>query len=153
MQSWIGLIGVLAGGGIAILGQLVSRRTERRDELITLFFEQSAQLVALSEDYRNRIWKERRLELQGRVSEWDLREYRLAEARLKILCGDSRVIELIGKLNRTGVALGRAWRNPQRSGEEVEAAWQQNKEALDEFIDASRRLMEQGRVKRMRRLG
>jgi hypothetical protein len=152
MQGWIGVIGALAGGAIALLGQYGFRLADRRDELTALFLEQCAQLVALSEDYRNRVWEERRLGLQGPVSEWRLGDYRLAEARVKILCLDARLLETLEQLRETGVTLGKAWRHAQGDDQEVEMAWRRHREALDQFVEASSAVIERVRIKRGRRV-
>jgi hypothetical protein len=55
MASWIGLVGALAGASIALLGQYTFKKLERRHGNLALLYEQCAQLVALSEDFRNRL--------------------------------------------------------------------------------------------------
>jgi len=150
MQGWIGIIGVLAGGGIALLGQYRLRLADKRDELTALFLEQCAQLVALSEDYRNRVWEERRLSLQGRVAEWRLGDYRLAEARVKILCRDAQLRDALKHLNEAGGSLGKVWRPAGDEDEQVETAWRTHREALNRFMEASGVVIERGRIKRER---
>ena len=59
MAAWIGLLGVLAGALIAFGGQYLMRRDERQERNITLLLEQCAVIVALSYDFRNRVWEER----------------------------------------------------------------------------------------------
>jgi hypothetical protein len=152
MQGWIGIIGALAGGGIALLGQYGIRLADRRDKLAALFLEQCAQLVALAEDYRNRVWEERRLDLQGRVSEWRFGDYRLAAARIAIICRDTRLREALEQLNEAAKSLGKAWRPTERKDEQVEIAWRRHREALDQFIEASGAVIEPGSIKRGHRI-
>jgi hypothetical protein len=59
MEVWIGVIGAAVGAIIALLGQYISNRLERRAKDAALILDQCAQLIALSEDYRNRVWQER----------------------------------------------------------------------------------------------
>jgi hypothetical protein len=103
MTSWIGLIGVLAGASIALLGQYTFKRLERRHADVALLFEQCAQLVALSNDFRNRLWEERKLGRKNAVAEWNISDHRLAEARIRILCTDVRLISALDRLvHRSG---------------------------------------------------
>lgn len=59
MATWVGLIGVLAGALIAFVSQYLVGRSERQERNEALLLEQCALLIALSEDYRNRVWEER----------------------------------------------------------------------------------------------
>jgi len=90
MEAWIGLAGVIAGAAIALGGQYLTRRSEQRERLTTVLLEQCATVVALSEDFRNRVWEERNQLAENVVAKWDLAAYRLAEARLRILCRAGR---------------------------------------------------------------
>ncbi|MGH8836276.1 MAG: hypothetical protein ACRDWG_14955 [Actinomycetes bacterium] len=137
MEVWIGLIGALAGGAIALLGQYGLRRSERQDVRTMMLLEQCAQLVARSEDYRNRVWEERRLGVRGAVSAWGLSEFRLAEARLKILRRDAEVLKSLQRLQKTGEGQGKAWRPDGSDNEAVEAAWRGHQVALDDFVRLS----------------
>ena len=91
MAEWIGLAGVVAGAVIAFGGQYLLRRAERQDRNDALLLEQFAIIIALSEDYRNRVWEERNQVANSVVNAWDLGTYRLAEARLRVLSRDSAV--------------------------------------------------------------
>ena len=51
------LIGALAGASVAWAAQYVTRRSEVRERQGNLLLEQCALIVALSEDYRNRVWE------------------------------------------------------------------------------------------------
>ena len=52
------LAGVAAGALIAFGGQYLLRRGERHEPNDALLLEQFALVIALSEDYRNRVWEE-----------------------------------------------------------------------------------------------
>src|SRR5450631_2550418 len=110
MSAWIGLVGVVAGAFVALISQYLVRNSEARERKDALLLEQLAVLVALSEDYRNRVWEERAKVATGVVAAWDLGTYRLAEARLRILCQDSNVLSALASLKKTGAELGRSWR-------------------------------------------
>jgi hypothetical protein len=88
----------------------VRRNSEARERFGTLLLEQYAQVVALSEDFRNRVWEERNNLNSDVVAQWDLPSFRLAEARVKILCRVPSVLSALHTVNQTGIALGRAWR-------------------------------------------
>jgi hypothetical protein len=44
-----------------------------------VLLDQRAQLIALSEDYRNRVWEERNLAANDVVAQWNIGVFRLAE--------------------------------------------------------------------------
>ena len=134
MEIWIGVIGAIAGGAIALLGQYGLRRSERQDARTMMLLEQCAQLVARSEDYRNRVWEERRLGARDAVSAWDLSEFRLASARLKLLCRDADVLKSLQRLHKAGEDLGKAWRPAAGDSDAVDAAWRGHRIALDDFV-------------------
>ena len=135
MTSWIGLIGVLAGAGIALLGQYTLRRLERRHADVALLFEQCAQLVALSNDFRNRLWEERKLGRRNAAAEWNLSDHRLAEARIKILCTDPRMVSAVDRLTFTGRELGKIWRLSRTESDALQRAWVANKMAVEAFVE------------------
>ena len=137
VNAWMGLIGALAGATIAFVGQYAMTRSARRERETALLLEQCAQLIALSEDYRNRIWEERRLGATNVVVSWNLGDYRLAEAKLKLLCSDTRVLQAVEQLRETGVELGKAWRMAAPEAGELDAAWQRNLRSLSDFIQVS----------------
>ena len=110
MAEWIGLAGVVAGAVIAFGGQYLLRRAERQDRNDALLLEQFAIIIALSEDYRNRVWEERNQVANSVVNAWDLGTYRLAEARLRVLSRDSAVVAALKVLHEAGTQLGKAWR-------------------------------------------
>ncbi|MDQ2883316.1 MAG: hypothetical protein M3Y48_19655 [Actinomycetota bacterium] len=137
MEAWIGVIGAVVGAVIALLGQYISNRSERRARDAALLLDQCAHLIALSEDYRNRVWEERNLVANGVVAEWNIGEFRLAEARLKILCKDKASVAAIGRLQSTGQELGKAWRLERSESEALDAAWRNHREALNNFSQIS----------------
>lgn len=119
MQAWIGLVGVIAGAVIALSGQYLTRRSEVRERQQTLLLEQCALVTALAEDFRNRVWEERNQVAEGVVARWDLGAYRLAQARLRILCDETGVLSALQVLSEAGGNLGRIWRYgyPPRAGQ------------------------------------
>ena len=141
MEAWVALIGAVAGATIAIAGQYVVRRSEARERASTLLLEQCAQLVALSEDYRNRVWEERHNLSNEAVAAWDLSAYRLAEARLRLLCRTPSVLSALDNLRRSGIALGSAWRLSNTESPDVEQAWKVHRDALNDFIEASSKIV------------
>lgn len=141
MQAWAGLVGVVAGAVLALLGQHFLRRSDARERLGLLLLEQCSFLIASSEDYRNRIWEERKSLSSTAVAEWDLGAYRLAQARLKVLCHDRAVRCALAELQEAGIALGRSWRLTRQDGPEVQEAWQRHRSALEGFMDVSSRLV------------
>ena len=90
-------------------------------------------LIALSQDFRNRVWEERKLGLGGQVAQWDLASFRLSEARLRILCRDQDVLAAAAVLRKSGGNLGRLWRLTAHTEDEIEAAWKAHHDALDGF--------------------
>jgi hypothetical protein len=141
-EAWIGLAGVIAGAPIALGGQHVARQSEVRERTQTFLLEQCALLVALSEDYRNRVWEERNQLAADVVAAWDLAAYRLAQARLRILCSDSDVLTAIETLRKAGTDLGRTWRLSPQDETSVQAAWEAHRSALKAFIAASSELLQ-----------
>jgi hypothetical protein len=142
MQAWIGLVGVIAGAVIVLSGQYVTRRSEVRERQQTLLLEQCAQVAALSEDFRNRVWEERHQVAEGVVARWDLGAYRLAQARLRILCDETDLLSALQVLSEAGGNLGRIWRlSPEGGAENVQEAWETHRSALNSFIKASSRLL------------
>jgi hypothetical protein len=80
-----------------------------------ILLKQSALMLALKDDFENRLWEEREVGLRDRVSEWDLTSSRLAKAKLQILSGSKDLDAAVAKLHTTGVKLGRYWRQHSRS--------------------------------------
>ena len=139
MAAWIGLIGVVAGALLAFCGQYLNRKLELLDRRAGLLLEQAAVIVSMSEDFRNRVWAERNNLATDAVQEWDYGAYRLAEARLLILCRTRAVVAAIHCLRKSGHALDNSWRLPDRDESEIDAAWQSQRLAIDRFIEACSR--------------
>ena len=137
MSAWIGLIGVAAGALVALIGQYLVRNSEARERRDTILLEQLATLVALSEDFRNRVWEERNKVAANVVAAWDLGTFRLAEARLRILCSDKNMLSALASLHDAGGELGRSWRLAPGDETRTQAAWKAHRAAIDQFIDTS----------------
>ena len=144
MDPWIGLIGVLAGAAIALLGQYGVRRMERRQARDALLLEQCAHVVALSEDYRNRLWEERKLGAENAVASWDMREYRLAGARIRLLTTNVEIGRALEQLVKIGTELGKAWRISRADNEELQQAWVAHREGLDNFVEVAGKAVRAG---------
>ncbi|MGW3602382.1 hypothetical protein [Micromonospora sp. NPDC005161] len=143
MDAWVTLVAAVAGAGIAIFGQQITKRGESNARLAELLLEQCSQVLALSEDFRNRLWEERELGLPGRVDGWDLGQFRLAAARLRILCGDQHVLRALDELNSSGKALGAYWRRKNIDAGELDALYERAKLAAEAFATASANLFRQ----------
>ncbi len=76
MAAWAGLVGVVVGALIAFAGQYVMGRGEKQERFDALLLEQFAVIIALSEDFRNRVWEERNHVASDVVGKWDLEAYR-----------------------------------------------------------------------------
>jgi hypothetical protein len=142
MDAWIGLVGVIAGAVVTLGGQYVTRRSEALERQQALLLEQCALLVALSGDYLNRVWEERNQLATGVVASWDLGAYRIAQARLRILCRKPDVLLALDTLSNTGGDLGKAWRLTPDNAGNVDAALDAHRAALDAFTAASSRLLQ-----------
>ena len=151
MAGWIGLAGVVAGALIALGGQYFLRRTERQDRNDALLLEQFALIIALSEDYRNRLWEERNQVASDVVNAWDLGTYRLAEARLRVLSRDSAVVAALRVLHEAGTQLGHAWRLGPRDEATVDSAWVAHREAIERFVAASSQALRRRTTQGLRR--
>jgi hypothetical protein len=141
MGEWIGLIGVVAGALIALSGQYATRSADTQERTRTLLLEQFAVLIALSEDYRNRVWEERTQVAMGVVAAWDLGTYRLAEARLRVMCRDAVLLRALDTLHEQGKALGKAWRLEPRDEADVASALKDHRAAIEQFVAASARVV------------
>ena len=137
VEAWMGLLGVLAGAAIAIVGQRLSYRSESRDRLQTLVLERASQLVALSEDFRNRVWEERHGVSAETVVAWDLAAFRLAEATLRLLCPSPAMTSALRELRQAGQDLGKEWRLNRSSGPQLDLAWERHRKAIEDFLSTS----------------
>jgi len=147
MGAWIGLVGVVAGALVALVSQYIIRNSEARERRDALLLKQLAMVIALSEDYRDRIWRERNMIATGVVASWDIGSYRLAEAKLKILCQDSNLLATLVALNRRGGELGTSWSLSPEDESRTEAAWKAHKAALEQFIAAGSTMVRRQRVR------
>jgi hypothetical protein len=147
MGAWIGLVGVVAGALVALVSQYLIRNSEARERRGTLLLEQLAMVIALSEDYRDRVWRERNKVATGVAATWDIGSYRLAEAKLKILCQDSNLLASLVALNRSGIELGTSRSLSPEDEARTEAAWKAHKAALERFIAASSTMFRRQRVR------
>lgn len=133
---------MVAGAAIALGGQFLTRRSEQRERLATVLLEQCAAMIALSEDFRNRVWEERNRLAEDAVAKWDLAGYRLAQARLRILCRDPDVLTAIERLRKAGTDLGGTWRVSPHDETAVDAAWEAHRSALKAFIAVGSELLQ-----------
>jgi hypothetical protein len=141
MSAWVTLLAAAVGGVIAIAGQYVTKRNETATRRVELILEQCSQLVALSEDFHNRLWEEQVLGQPDRVAGWDVEGFRLAGARLRILCGDGDVLAALDELKASGKALGSYWRRHRVDDDEFGRRYQRSKVAVEGFAAASARLV------------
>lgn len=142
VAAWIGLVGVVAGALIAFGGQYLMRHADRQERSDALLLEQFAQVIALCEDYRNRVWMER-LQVAGNVvDKWDFGTYRLAEARVRVLSQDPKLMAALEALLETGLELDKAWRFTSSDEAAVDKAWKANREAIERFVAVSSQMIQ-----------
>jgi hypothetical protein len=152
MATWIGLVGVVTGALIAFSGQYLMRRAEIQERGDALLLEQFALIIALSEDYRNRVWEERNQMASDVVGKWDLGAYRLAEARLRVLSQEPKVMAALDALHERGGELGKAWRLASSDKAAVDSAWAAHRDAIDRFVASSSQVMRHRAALGLRRL-
>jgi hypothetical protein len=97
--------------------------------------------VALSEDFRNLLWEERLLGHTGRVETWDLTGARLAEARLRIVSKDQRLLAALDEVTKSGGSLGAYWRRGQVEEDELQRRFDRNKDAIAAFLTVVRNVV------------
>lgn len=141
MSAWITLIAAIAGGVIALAGQYITKSRDARTRTGELIMEQCAQVVALSDDFRVRVWEESQLHMKGRVDAWDLSGYRHAAARLKILCDDPALLTALEEMTEAGKSLGRYWRLGGAEKEGIETRRDRDKVSRERFIAASAKIV------------
>lgn len=142
------LVSVVVGALIAFVGQAVAGRVERRGRIGDLLLDQCAQVVALEEDFRNRLWEERHLDQKDRVAGWDLVGYRLAAARIRLLASRHPMALALDEVRRAGTALGRYWRLGKIDEDEIERLWVAHKNAIEAFVVAARGEIGKNRLRR-----
>ena len=141
MDAFVTLAAAVAGAVIALAGQYATKRGDKRIRNGELLLEQCAKIVALSDDFRSRIWEEKVLGLEGKVDSWDLGAYRLSAARIKILCDDASLLQALEDLTNSGKRLGGSWRRGQLDDDEFEKRRERDKVVCAHFIDASAKVV------------
>ncbi|MFH8736867.1 hypothetical protein [Streptomyces sp. NPDC017964] len=148
MEAWGTLLATVVGAAIALVGQHLAKRAENKARISELLLEQCASVVTTASDFQNRVWEERVLQLEGRVSEWDLKAHRLAIARIQILSRDQVLLSALNELNKAGQGLGSYWRQGNVDDGEYARRWERTRTAKADFITASgavvRRRLTQG---------
>ncbi|WP_369243183.1 hypothetical protein AB5J56_13660 [Streptomyces sp. R21] len=139
MGAWGTLLATIAGAAIALVGQHLVKRAEEQARMSELLLEQCVAVAASSSDFRDRIWEERHLGLEGRVAGWDLSALRLATARLQILSKDDTLLASLDQLNKAGRRLGSSWRRGDVNDADYAELWDRHNAALKQFLAASGR--------------
>lgn len=137
MGAWGTLLATVVGAAIALLGQHLVKRAEARARLSELLVEQCALVAASASDFQNRVWEERVLSMDGRVSSWDLSAHRLASARLQILSRDRSLLSALEELNKAGQQLGSYWRRGSVDDDEYTRRWNRHRTAKSQFLAVS----------------
>lgn len=137
MEVAASLGGVVVGALLALVLQWHNRQSEHAERNRLLMVEQCALLAGLEEDFRNRIWEERNDVASDVVAEWAIGDYRIAEAKIRILGGSKELITSLLEMREVGSKLGGAWRRGERNEAEIEAAWNRQRLAIDAFIAAA----------------
>jgi hypothetical protein len=102
--------------------------TPNRTRAGELLLKQCAQLIALSEDFRNRAWEE---------DGWDGAAHRLAMARARILCQDAAVLAALAEMEESGREYGSHLRRSDVSDEELADLRARNKASISDLANAS----------------
>jgi hypothetical protein len=117
--------------------QYVMRRAASQERFDALLLEQFAVIIALSEDFRNRVWEERNQVACDVVGKWDLEAYRLSEARLRVLSQSPRVKAALEALHDAGAELGGAWRKRSADEAAINAALAIHRAAIEQLVVVS----------------
>jgi hypothetical protein len=137
MNAWITLLAGVSGAVIALGGQQLGTWNVNRTRAGELLLEQCAQLIALSEDFRERAWEETVLGHKGRVDGWDLASHRLAMARARILCQDAPMLAALAEMEESGKEYGGHLRRADVSEEDLAALRERNKASISALAHAS----------------
>ncbi|MFD9073662.1 hypothetical protein [Streptomyces lasiicapitis] len=137
MSAWGTLLATIAGAAIALVGQHLVKRSEERARISELLLEQCAVVAASSMEFRDRMWEERHLDLEGRVASWDLSALRMATARVHILSKDEALLSSLDHLNKAGRRLGSYWRLGDASDASYSDLWDRHGVALKQFLATS----------------
>jgi hypothetical protein len=81
------------------------------------------------------------LGLEGKADGWDLGAYRLAAARIKILCDDASLLRALEDLTNSGKRLGAYWRRGHVDAEEFEKHREHDKVVCADFVDVSAKVV------------
>jgi hypothetical protein len=141
MAAWVGLVGVIAGALVAFGGQYLMGRSERQERSAAILLEQCAVLIALSEDFRGRVWDERNIPGSDAVGKWDGERYGLAEARLRLLSQEPDFLAALEALRESGKALAQAWDRAASDEAAVDGAWREYRRAITQFVTVGSRLI------------
>ena len=133
MAAMIGLIGAILGAAIVLLGQMLTQRSAHRQENLRLLLESCAEVSAQEEDYRNRVWEERKAGKVGVVDQWNVGAHRLADARVRLLTGRPGIVSALDDIRTTGRDLGKAWRLNPEDDDRVQLAREAHGSALQLF--------------------
>ncbi|MFD9442839.1 hypothetical protein ACFWBR_21405 [Streptomyces sp. NPDC060006] len=148
MGAWGTLLATVAGAAIALIGQHLAKRAENKARISELLLEQCALVAATASDFQTRVWEERVLHMEGRVSGWDLSAHKLACARIQILSRDQALLTALSELNKAAESLGIYWRRGNVDDDECARLWERHRAVKAEFIAASsgaiRRRLTQG---------
>jgi hypothetical protein len=136
-NALITLFAAVAGASIALAGQYLTKRGEVRTRTGEFILDHCASIVALSDDFRNRVWEEKELGLPGKVDAWDLTGYRHAAARLMILSDDTALLGALEDLTESGKRLAGYWRRGQADPAELERRRDEDKTVCARFVAAS----------------
>lgn len=137
VDIWGTLLATIVGAAIALLGQRLMKRAEDRARLSELLMEQCALIAASVTDFEDRIWEERVLGMNDRVSGYDLPAHVLASVRLRILTRDAALLAALAELDAAGKELGSYWRQGHVDDESYARLWERHHRAIPAFIHAS----------------
>ncbi|MEU6090193.1 hypothetical protein ABZ865_25965 [Streptomyces sp. NPDC047085] len=140
-MDWGTLLATVVGAAIALLGQHLAKRAEDRSRLSELLLEQCALVAASEADFESRIWEERVLGMDDRVSGFDLAAHRLASVRLQILSRNRALLTALEELNEAGKSLGSYWRRGEVDDEEFTELWNRHHAAIAEFLVVSSKVL------------
>jgi hypothetical protein len=122
---------------VAFGGQYLMRRTERQERYDALLLEQFALIIALSEDFQGRVWEERHQVASDVVGKRDFLTLRLAQARLRVLSQDPKVMVALRELYDAGADLDKAWRLATDDKVAVDTAYRAHHDAIEHFVAVS----------------
>src|SRR5262249_56894683 len=98
-------------------------------------------VTAWAEGCRNRVWEGRQRVGGDVIGGRDIGTYRLAEARLRVLSREPKLLAAVEALHKSGTALGKAWRLGSNNEAMVDSAWAAHRDAVDRFIAVSSQMI------------